>query len=314
MAKTKYILGMRDAFFTALYPLFAANPKSVFVSADNGAPTLDCFGDNLKNQFYTVGIAEQQMIGMAAGFALEGYKAYAYAIAPFVTLRCYEITKLDVCAMNLPVVLVGVGAGYAYDIMGPTHHTVEDLTVMRVLPNLKIYSPADGICAGALAKITFKDPAPQYIRFDRAGISNVYPDEGTDFTQGLVPLRRGKDVCLIACGVMVHTALQVADQLRQRGIDAGVVDLFRIKPINTDRLLGELNGVKRVVTMEEHLLAGGMGSAVLEVLSDAGFVRPVLRIGQKDRFVFDMGGRKVIWKRYGLDSDSVTQRVADWCR
>lgn len=312
MSKSPLIMGMRDAFFTSLYPLFKANPKTVFISADNGAPTLDRFGDDLKNQFYTVGIAEQQLIGMAAGFALEGYKAYTYAIAPFITLRSYEITKLDVCAMNLPIVLIGIGAGYAYDIMGPTHHTVEDLSIMRALPNMKIYSPADGVTAAALASISFEDPAPQYLRFDRAGIPDLYEGQDVDFRQGLVPVRSGKDVCIIACGVMVHQAIEVAEQLQREGIGAGVVDLFRIKPLNAEWLLDELANVSHVVTMEEHLLAGGMGSSILELLADHGLTRPVLRFGQNDRFSFEMGGREVIWKNSGLDVTAMVARIQHW--
>ncbi|RMF18923.1 MAG: 1-deoxy-D-xylulose-5-phosphate synthase, partial [Deltaproteobacteria bacterium] len=124
MGKPK--IGMRDAFFNALYGIAESDPDVYIVSADNGAPSIDQFASNLKQQFIQVGIAEQQMIGMAAGLALEGKKVYTYAICPFITARVYEQIKIDVCAQNLPVTMLGVGAGYAYDIMGPTHHTVED--------------------------------------------------------------------------------------------------------------------------------------------------------------------------------------------
>ena len=312
MAGSKFSLGMRDAYFEALFPIFRRDPNAVFITADNGAPTLDRFAEELPGQFFTVGIAEQQLIGMACGMALEGKKVYTYAIAPFVTLRCYEQTKLDVCAMNLPIVSIGVGAGYAYDIMGPTHHTVEDITIMRALPNMVVYSPADGVTAAALAHLCHEDRRPQYIRFDRGGVPDLYEDRTPDVRDGICQARAGRDVALIATGIMVHQALKVADALAIRGIAAGVLDLFRIKPIDTACLLAYLADVSRIVTLEEHLLAGGMGSAVLEALVDEGAYLPTLRIGQRDTFMFEMGGREAIWEASGLDVPSMAERIARW--
>ena len=163
----------------------------IIITADNGAPTLDQFSQNLPNQFFTVGIAEQQMIGMACGMAVEGKKVYTYAIAPFVTTRVHEFNKLCLGAMNLPIVNLGVGAGYAYDIMGPTHHTVEDITIMRSIPNMKVHSPADSCTAASLAQISYDDPSPQYIRFDRTGIPDLYSNKKIDFKSGLIKIRDG---------------------------------------------------------------------------------------------------------------------------
>ena len=314
MSTTTFIVGMRDAFFDALYPFFQSDPDAIFITADNGAPTLDKYGDDLPNQFYNVGIAEQQLIGMAAGFALEGHKVYCYAIAPFITLRCYESTKLDVCGMNLPVVLLGVGAGYAYDIMGPTHHTVEDITIMRALPNLVVHCPADSVAAKALAEISFQDPRPQYIRFDRAGVPELYTDKKVDFSQGVVVAREGSGITIAATGIMVHQALKVAQKLAAEGWDPMVLDVCRLKPLNKALLLEHLSNSQRVITMEEHLLAGGFGSSILELLADADTLRPVLRLGQNDRFAFEMGGREEIWATCGLDVDSAAARIKAWLK
>ncbi|MEX0701717.1 MAG: transketolase C-terminal domain-containing protein [Planctomycetales bacterium] len=311
---TKFIYGMRDQFFDALYEIAQTDRDLVLISADNGAPTMDQFVDNLPGQFYTVGIAEQQMIGMACGMATEGKMVYTYAIAPFVTTRVHEQNKLDICAMNLPIVNLGVGAGYAYDIMGPTHHTVEDITIMRVLPNLTIFSPADGVTAGALAEISYRLRSPQYIRFDRSGIPDIYTGWDLDFEEGLIETRRGADVCLVATGIMVHQALEVADALAERGVQAAVVDLFRLKPINEQKLLSILARFSKVVTLEEHLLAGGMGSALAEIFVDRGVTTPLLRIGQNDRFVFELGGREVIWEKSGLDVPGILRQIDDWSR
>lgn len=313
MGSTQLILGMRDRFFDALFKIAQKDENVIVVSADNGAPSLDQFSFELKDQFITVGIAEQQMQGMACGLATEGKKVYTYAIAPFVTARIFEQNKIAQCAMNLPIVNIGIGAGYGYSVMGPSHHTVEDLTIMRVLPNMKIWSPADGISAEAMAELSYKDPSPQYIRFDRAGIPDLYQNEKVNFEDGLHVLRQGKSGYIIATGIMTHEALKVAASLKeQKGIDVGVIDLFRIKPINQEKLFKILNQAEFVVTYEEHLLNGGMGSAIAEIFVDNDFQKPLLRIGQDDRFVFDNGGREVIWKKYGLDKESVTQKTIQW--
>lgn len=310
---TKFIIGMRDAFFEDLYEIARKDKNVILISADNGAPTLDRFWQSLPDQCFTVGIAEQQMIGMAAGLAFEGKKVYTYAIAPFVTARVFEQNKLDICAMNLPIVNVGVGAGYAYDIMGPSHHTVEDISIMRALPLMKIHSPADSVCARALAKISYEDPSPQYIRFDRAGIPALYENREIDFTRGLVETRPGgRDGVIVAIGIMVHQALQVAEELARRGLDIGVVDLHRVKPINQPLLFSIVARTPRMITLEEHLLSGGMGSSIAEIFVDHGITTPLLRIGQEDRFVFDYGGRQVIWKKYGLDAPGITSKILRW--
>jgi len=312
MAETKFIIGMRDAFYEALYDIFRKDKNCVFITADNGAPTLDQFAEDMPEQFYTVGIAEQQLIGMACGMAFEGKKVYTYAIAPFLTLRSYEQNKLEMCAMNLPITSIGVGRGYAYDIMGPTHHTVEDISIMRALPNLTIHNPADSAAAKALAEISYRNPGPQYIRFDRAGTPDIYTDSQPDFAEGVIQLEQGDDVCIIATGIMVSEALKTRETLQARGLSVGVVDLCRLKPINKERLFHYLSGVSNVVTYEEHLLAGGMGSIIAELFIDEGISTPTLRIGQQDRFAFEMGGRANIWKTYGLDADSAAQRIAEW--
>ena len=303
----------RDAFWDALYEIAYRDRDVYLVCADMGAPALDKFRRDLVNQYIDVGIAEQQALAVAAGLALEGKKVYVYAIAPFISIRCLEQIKLDVCAMELPVVLVAVGAGYAYDIMGPTHHAADDITVLRVMPNLVIHSPADGVAAAAMADATFLDPRPQYIRFDRAGIPDLYRGRDVDFGAGIVAARAGGgDLVIAATGIMVHQALHVAENLTGKGLDATVLDICRLKPINRELLLQHAQGAARLVTMEEHLLAGGMGSAVLECLADAGVMKPVLRFGQDDRFVFDLGGREAIWNKYGLAVDAMTNRIAKW--
>lgn len=310
---TQFITGMRDAFFDALYPFFERNGNAVLITADNGAPSLDKFSENLPNQFFNVGIAEQQMIGVAAGMALEGRKVYTYAIAPFATLRCLEQNKLDMCAMNLPIVNLGVGAGYAYDIMGPSHHTVEDVSVMRTFPNLEIYSPCDSVSASALAEMSFKNPSPQYIRFDRSGLAPVYASPAAaGFSGGMAKILKGEKICILATGIMVHQAVLAAKKLSAEGLSPAVVDIFRIKPLNIPYLLDLLAPYERIVTLEEHLLSGGLGGLIAETFADNEVRKPLLRIGQGEHFVFDLGGREAIWEKYGLDIPAITAKIKRW--
>jgi transketolase len=304
---TPSILGMRDSYFEALFKVFKADPNCVMITADNGAPSLDQFSQELPKQFLQVGIAEQAMMAMATGLAFEGKKVWVYAIAPFVTTRVHEFVKLDVCAMKMPITILGVGAGLAYDNMGPSHHTLEDISIMRVLPGLEIYSPADSICAAWLA--TLPNDRPRYIRFDRAGLPTLYY-EGTDFSSGLFFTNGLPKLVLVATGVMVHQAHVIASRLP---VKATIVDAFRLSPFPfSPTRPNPFVGGMPIVTLEEHFLPGGLGSIISEALHDAGMTNRLLRIGMPQEFVFTYGGREEIWKKYGLDVETVTKRIAEW--
>ncbi|OGM97020.1 MAG: hypothetical protein A2817_00115 [Candidatus Yanofskybacteria bacterium RIFCSPHIGHO2_01_FULL_39_8b] len=305
------ILGMRDSFFVELLRIFKNDKNTFLISADNGAPTMDLISD-LEGQFLNVGIAEQQMVAMACGLALEGKSVWFYAIDPFVTIRCLEFVKLDMCAMNLPITALGVGSGYSYDNMGPTHHAVGNIATMRPWPNLTIYSPSDNIIASALAYISYEDRRPHYIKFDRTTPVNLYENKPVNINHGLIHTKSGNQVCIISTGRMVHNAVKVAEKLDKEGVSTGVVDLFRLKPINSALLLEILTNYQKIVTYEEDYLIGGMGSAVAEILVDNGIFKHFLRIGQKDAFVYDLGGREIIWKRLGLDAESVKEKILHW--
>ena len=306
-------ISMRDAFFDGLYPAAMKDKNIIVVSADMGAPSLDKFRDNLAEQFVNVGIAEQNMINVATGLALEGKKVFVYAIMPFATLRCYEVTKVNLSLMNIPVTIIGVGAGFSYDDSGPTHHSTEDIAVMRALPNMTVLSPSDSIMAAGFARMSCQMPTPNYVRLDREVLPLLYQPD-TNFADGLAALRTGDDMCIIATGNMVHRAIEVSDKLQEAGINAGVIDLYRIKPIDQELLLASLKQVKRIVTLEEHLLTGGLGSAVLETLADSNKVIPIKRIGIQDKYLYAYGGRNNIQATCGLDADSVTKTILEWLK
>lgn len=304
---------MRDAFFDELYEIAKKDREVMVLSADMGAPSLDKFRVDLGSQFVNVGIAEQNMVTIATGLALEGKKVFMYAIMPFATLRCYEIIKVDLSLMNIPVTILGVGAGFGYDDSGPTHHSTEDITVMRVLPNMTILSPSDTVMTTDFARMSCELEGPSYVRLDRHALPIIYR-QGTDFSNGLCSLKSGKDVCIISTGNMVHRSLEVSDRLREHSVDAGVIDLYRLKPVNTKMLLDSVGKNKRIVTLEEHLLAGGLGSIIAEILCDNGVNASLKRIGIQDQYYYAYGGRHNIQSICGLDTDSVTKTILGWLK
>lgn len=309
---TNVNIQIRDAFFNALYTIAKKDKRVILVTADCGAPSLDRFREELRGQYYTVGIAEQNMISVAAGLALEGRIVYVYAIAPFATLRCYEQIKVDLCCMSLPVTILGVGAGLAYDIMGPTHHTTEDISIMRALPNMTIFNPSDNVMAGAFARLSYELPGPKYVRFDRAGIPVIYDKIKTDFSAGMTELKRGRDICIVATGVMTHTALKAVKELQRHSINAGVIDLYRLKPVDEKMFLGLISDYGHVVTLEEHLLAGGLGSIVSAIISDNDKHVRLKRIGICDKYNFEYGGRERLHELCRLDIKSLVDSITRW--
>lgn len=300
---------MRDAFWSRLYEIAKENHDIVIVVADVGAPALDKFRKDLSGQFVNTGIAEQNTILVAAGLALGGKKVFAYAIAPFITLRCYEQIKIELAAMNIPVTLVGVGAGFGYDDSGPTHHTLEDLSIIRILPNMTINNITDNVMAAAFAEISCKMTSPNYVRLDRKILPIIYK-EGTDFSQGLAVLKESNDIYLVATGNMAHQALEVSEELKKHSLNVGVIDIYTF-PINEKLFLEKINKAKKIITLEEHTLPGGLGSMVAEVLADNNRLIPLKRIGLNLRkgYCYKYGGRKNIQSLYGLDKESILKTI-----
>jgi len=302
---------MRDAFFNKLYEIAKKDRNVIVISADMGAPALDKFKANLSSQFINVGIAEGNMVTVAAGLALSGKKVFIYAIMPFVTSRCYEMIKVDLSLMNIPVTVVGVGAGFSYDDSGPTHHSTEDIAIMRSLPNMMVLSPSDNIMVAKFAQMSCKISVPSYIRLDREILPLIYSQDD-EFLDGLSCLEAGRDLVIISTGNMVHKALELTKRLKKHSISAGAIDLYRIKPINSELLLKEIGPVKRIITLEEHLITGGLGSAVSEVIHDAGKMLYLKRFAIPDKYYFAYGGRQNLQSICGLDINSVIKIILDW--
>ncbi|OGO04834.1 MAG: hypothetical protein A2Y60_02415 [Chloroflexi bacterium RBG_13_54_9] len=303
---------MRDAFLDQLYDIAKEDKRVVLLSDDFGAPSLDKFRADLSGQFVHIGIAEQNMINVAGGLALAGKIVYTYAIAPFVPLRCLEQLKVNLCFKDLHITCVGVGAGFSYELSGPTHHTTEDIAIMNAMPSITVLSCSDSVMAAALAGLTYETPGPKYVRFDREAIPPIYREGDNDFLEGLTVLRESPDLTIIATGIMVNQAFKVAAELAKQGIEVGVVDFFRIKPINEKLLLQVTQQSKRIVTLEEASINGGIGSIVAGFLADNGQALPLKRLGIPDQYYHKYGDREYLRSLCSLDVPSITKTIREW--
>ena len=302
----------RDATFRELYELALRDPNVVVLSADTGVMILKEFERNIPKQFYNVGIAEQNAIAVAAGLTHTGKKTFVFGISNFVTARCFEMIKNDICFMDLPVTILGMGTGYVYSIEGPTHHMTQDISIMRALPGMTVWSPSDYTMTAALVHEAYSNPGPKYIRIDKGPFATLYDPEDHDFSDGLAVARPGQDLTIIATGIMVTQALEVAKKLEDSGISAGIVDFYRLKPANETSLLSLVEDSRRIVTLEEHTIHGGLGGIVSEILVDNGVTTPVKRIGINDAYRLEVGEREWVRSLDGLDVQGITQTILDW--
>ncbi len=303
---------IRDAFFDELYTVAKNDSRVLLLTADMGAYSLIRFKKDLERQYMNVGIAEQGMVSIAAGLALGGKAVFIYTIIPFATLRCYEQIKIDLCCMNLPVTIVGVGPGLGYGSDGPTHHATQDIAVMRALPEMTILNPSDPVTTGMTVRFAYEAPGPKYVRIERGKFPAIHSKKDIVFSDGLAELRKGNDLTIIATGIMVHRALKIADELDSRHLSTGVVDLYRIKPLNAERLLGIIDRSKHIVTLEENSIVGGIGSAVSEVLNDSGKKGLLKRLAIPDKHCIESGDRERLHALYNLDTPGIVKAISDW--
>lgn len=285
-ARTCSMLGQRGSIF-GLAALDAAKSDDKFILLTADLATLsgmDRFINSYPEQFINVGIAEQNLVGISAGLAAEGYHPVATTYATFVTMRSCEQIRHYLGYMNQKVVVVGSGAGLSQGYAGNTHYTIEDISMMRVIPNLQILSPADGASAVKLFHLSLQSNNPVYIRLTGNLNCPIVYIENTSFSMGgSNKLREGKDITILACGTMVNAAIKAADILSEQGIEASVIDMYSLKPIDKDAVL-DSKRKRLIVTIEEHSKMGGLGGAVSEeVSSSTGFPR-VLRLGIDDKF------------------------------
>lgn len=303
---------MRTAFFEELVGLAERDPDLMLLVGDVGFGQVNRFVERFPRRFVNCGIAEQNMTGVATGLALSGKTVFVYSIANFPTLRCLEQIRNDVCYHAANVKIVAVGGGLAYGALGMTHHAVEDLAVLRAVPNLVIAAPADPVEAAGLVRAIHRRPGPAYLRLGRGGGATVHGQDVSIELGKAIVVRDGQDATLVTTGEMLEIALGAAQRLARQGIHVAVVSMHTIQPIDQAAILESARNTGRIVTLEEHSLAGGLGSAVAEVLCDAGLLNVgLLRLGLPPRFTDRVGDQAYLRAVHGLSVEGVVTAVGD---
>jgi transketolase len=301
---------MRNTFAKELTRLAAEDPRVVVLSGDIGNKLFDGLKEAAPGRFFNCGVAEANMTGTAAGLATLGFRPFTYTITPFATVRCLEQIRVDLCYQNLPVVVVGTGAGLSYAELGPTHHSCEDVGLLRTLPNLTILCPCDPVEVRLALRAALRHDGPVYLRLGKKGEPRLHATD-PDFQIGRgITMRPGADACLLAMGNAVELALQAADLLQARGHAVRVVSLHTPKPLD-EGLLAELAaGCPVVATVEEHGLIGGLGSAVAEWAADQRAPFRLLRFGTADRFLETLGSQAWAREQFGLTAPRIADTLA----
>jgi transketolase len=301
---------MRNTFAAALTDLASHDERVFLLSGDIGNRLFNEYKDRFPGRFLNCGVAEANMTGIAAGLALSGLRPFTYTIAPFNTTRCLEQIKVDVCYQDLPVVIVGVGAGLSYSELGPTHTACEDIAILRTLPNMTIVCPADPREVASALCAALQHPGPLYLRLGKKGEPVIHETE-PEFRIGAgIVLQEGTDVCLLGTGTILPETVVAARRLDRLGISTRLVSCHTVKPLDEDLLEDVFSRFKVVATVEEHSVIGGLGGAVAEWLADHFPLRAQLcRIGVADRFAGDVGNQPLARQHYGLASDQIVERV-----
>jgi transketolase len=297
----------QQVFADTLLALAQADPSILVVTSDSrGSGRLVEFGQQLPTQIVEIGIAEQNLVGVAAGLASTGKHAFAVSPACFLTARSLEQVKNDVAYSNQPVVLVGISAGVSYGALGTTHHSLHDYAVLQAINNLDIVSPADNFETRSALEAALHHPRPLYLRLGKKAMPDLHP-AGTVFSIGkALTLRPGSDVTFIATGETVLPAYQAALDLVAQGVNAGVLSVHTLRPLDTEAIFAAAQSSQALITVEEHSVMGGLGSTVASLLLQAGIYRPFKIVGIPDEYTYT-GSQLEIFAHYGISPAGLAQ-------
>lgn len=277
-------------------------------SDSRGSASFTPFADGLPGQFVETGIAEQNLVSISAGLAKCGKKPYAASPACFLSTRSYEQCKIDVAYSDTNVKLIGISGGVSYGALGMSHHSAQDIAAMSAVPNMRVYLPSDRLQTELLTKALLEDEKPAYIRVGRNAVEDVYEEGKVPFEMDRATfVTEGSDVAVIACGEMVKPAAEAAAKLREEGIGVTVVDMYCIKPLDRAAILKAAEGVKAVVTVEEHAPYGGLGSMVSQVVGSE-CPKKVVNLSLPDAPVIT-GTSKEVFRHYGLDAEGIVKTI-----
>lgn len=303
---------MRNAFAEELLSLARQDPRVVLLSADIGNRLFDKLKAEFPDRFYNCGVAEANMIGVAAGMAQSGLRPVCYTIAPFITYRCMEQIRVDLCYHHLPVTVVGTGSGLSYANLGGTHHSCEEMGMLRLLPGLTVAAPADSPELRSLLRDSLRQEGPVYLRIGKKGEPQVHPSVPELKLGRSLEVREGSEVCILSIGTVLPLAVETAELLATRGISARVVSFHTLKPLDKETLLDVFSRFKIVATLEEHSILGGLGGSVAEWLCDQPGLRGrLVRFGTPDEFLHLTCEQEEAREHYGLTAASLAKRLSD---
>jgi transketolase len=304
---------MRDQFIKTLSLAVEIDPNIILITGDLGFGVFDNFKEQFPNNFINAGVAEQNMIGIATGMALEGKIVFTYSIANFPTLRCLEQIRNDVCYHNLNVNIVSIGGGFSYGPLGISHHATEDLAIFRSLPDITVVSPSGHWETVEATKALIENAGPGFLRLDKSyGDDNPKSMGNEKFQIGKSRvIKDGDDCTIFVTGGILEEAQIAAEKLKEINITTKIISMHTIKPLDKNAVIDAYNTTRVIVTLEEHTIYGGLGSAIAEVLVDNQLTgKKVLRIGLEDGFSSIVGSQKYLRQCYKMDSDSIFNRVS----
>jgi transketolase len=303
---------MRNAFANAVTEMGDVYPELIMLAGDIGNRLFDKFKENHPARFYNCGVAEANMTGVASGLAASGLRPITYTITPFNTVRCLEQIRLDICYPDLPVIIVGTGSGLSYASLGATHHSMEDIALMRTMPNMHVICPADSVEVRLAVREALKLGRPTYIRLGKKGEPLVHKSEPVfEIGKGIV-IKSGTDVAILGVGNTLDLAMRCADKLHQKDVSVKVISLHTVKPLD-ETLLHKLFAEQKIVAViEEHALIGGAGSALLEWGNNCSIdLGKLMRFGGPDRFLSACGDQDQARDMLGLTAEKISQKILD---
>ncbi len=292
---------MRTAFIDTLRELARIDDRVFLITADMGYSVFETFRDEFPDRFLNTGIAEQNAISIAAGLASRGKIVFVYSIIPFVTMRCFEQVRLDLAYNFMNVKLVGVGAGLTYGSLGPSHHALEDIAIMRSLPDMTVLCPGDPIETRELIKRSFEYKGPVYIRLGKNGEPKIHPDETRIEIGKSITVLEGNDLALITTSNMLETGKKWVEEWKQDGVNVSLISMPSLKPFDSSTVKNLIDKEIPIITLEEHSVIGGLGSIISQVIATTGKPVKFQQIGINDEFSHVVGGHEFQRKKFMLD-------------
>jgi transketolase len=290
--------------------LAEADDRVALLTGDLGFGVVEKFGIKFPDRFWNCGVAEQSMIGIAAGLAKSGMRPFVYSIANFPTFRCLEQIRNDICYHNLPVTIVSIGAGLGYGTLGYTHHGIEDIAAMRSLPNISIYSPSDPIDVTQVLSRIDKNPAPTYLRLGKNGEPEIIEVTKNAIPGSVRELTSGSNLTILATGALTENCLRVAQQLRTQGFEIQVISVTQLEPLETKFLSANITSTK-ILVVEEHVKRGGFASALLETFNENGSTAQLHRLYVDEAKISETGTQEYLRGLSGLDKLGITKKCLE---